>query len=62
MEEHLIREIRRRFMRLPKSRRVSEIKAFLSESSVNRKLIKKAFPDFAQEVESSRTRYQTCRP
>lgn len=56
MEEHLIREIRRRFMRLPKSRRVSEIKAFLSESSVNRRLIKKAFPDFAQEVESSRTR------
>jgi predicted DNA-binding transcriptional regulator AlpA len=50
MEEHLIREIRRRFRRLPASRRVSELREFMAQSEINRKIIEKEFPKFYREA------------
>ncbi len=54
MEEHLIQAIRRRFMRLSVSKRVSEIRAFMNKSTANSRLIRKAFPNITREVDSYR--------
>ncbi len=53
VEEHLIREIGRRFKRTPARQRVAEVRAFMGKSNANRKLIKKAFPELYQEATSS---------
>ena len=53
MEKHLVEEIRRRFERFPASRRVSKIREFMAQSSVNEKLVKKALPKLYREVLSS---------
>jgi hypothetical protein len=53
MEEHLIREIVRRFKRMPASRRVSKIRDLISKSPDHRKVIKRDFPELYQEVESN---------
>lgn len=52
MEEHLIREIARRFRRTPASKRIAEVREFMSRSAANRKLIEKAFPEFYREAMS----------
>ncbi len=52
MEEHLIREIGRRFKRTPASERITEIKEFMGKSDAHRKLIKEAFPEFYREATS----------
>jgi hypothetical protein len=53
MEEHLIREIVRRFKRMPASRRVSKIRELISKSQDHRKVIQRDFPELYQEVESN---------
>jgi len=54
MESHLIKEIERRFKRMPTPRRVSEIKEFMAKSETNRNLVQKAFPELYREATSSR--------
>jgi hypothetical protein len=54
MESHLIKEIERRFKRLPASKRVSEVKEFMARSETNRRLVQKAFPGLYKEAISSR--------
>src|SRR5437764_5901972 len=55
MEEHLIKEIRRRLKRTPASQRVAEIKEFIGRSEAHRKLVEKTFPDLYREATSRRT-------
>ncbi len=57
MEEHLIRELRRRFRQTPPAQRISEIREFMSKSPVNKRLMKKAFPELYREAISSASRF-----
>jgi hypothetical protein len=52
MEEHLIKEIIRRFKRMPASQRVSKVRELISRSPDYRKVIQRAFPELYQEAES----------
>ncbi len=51
MEEHLIREVSRRFKLMPKSKRLKKIRQFIATSQTNRGVVQKLFPELYQEVE-----------
>ena len=50
MEEHLIREVSRRFRRMPRSERVKKIRQFMGHSQTNKRVVQKLFPELYQEV------------
>jgi hypothetical protein len=50
MEEHLIKEIGRRFRRMSAARRIAEVREFMSRSEARRALIEKAFPELYREA------------
>jgi len=52
MEEHLIKELARRFRRTPASKRIAQIREFAGRSDHHRKLIEKAFPELYKEATS----------
>jgi hypothetical protein len=52
MEEHLIKEIARRFRRMPASKRIAEVREFMGRSAAHRELIEKAFPELHREATS----------
>jgi hypothetical protein len=45
MEEHLIKEIARRFERMPAAKRIAEVREFIRRSEACRGLVQKAFPE-----------------
>jgi hypothetical protein len=53
MEEHLIKEVIRRYKRMPVSLRVSKIKELISKSPDHRKVIQRDFPELYREAESN---------
>jgi hypothetical protein len=50
MEEHLIKEIGRRFERMPVAKRIAEVREFISRSQARRALVEKAFPELYREA------------
>jgi hypothetical protein len=52
MEEHLIKEIGRRFARMPPSKRIAEVRDFMRTPAARRELIEKAFPELYREATS----------
>jgi len=54
MEEHLIKEIARRYKRMPASKRVSKVRELISRSPDHRKIIERVFPQLYQEATNSR--------
>jgi hypothetical protein len=52
MEEHLIKEIARRFRRIPAPRRFAEVRDFMGRSAAHRELVEKAFPELYREAAS----------
>jgi hypothetical protein len=50
MEEHLIKEIARRFRRMPEAKRVAEVREFMRRSEARRALVEKAFPELYREA------------
>ena len=50
MEQHLIKEIARRFRRMPEAKRIAEVREFISRSEARRALVEKAFPELYREA------------
>ena len=50
MEEHLIKEVGRRFRRMRAAKRIVEVRQFMGKSEARRELMEKMFPELYQEA------------